>query len=208
MTSSRTSLITVEKNSKWPTYCDFLPFTSIIWPCGRNNDFKFNNGGRLLSSVLLFTYITCFNKNYITVHVIIIIVLNILSIKKTQKNSNAGGDRDTVNSKSSSAVEGPGRLLTTGAAVVEGPGGLLAAGASVTEGTRRLLATGAAVLEGPGRLLTAGAVMLEGPGRLVTKGKTVLTGPGWRLTTTVQLLNGSGWLFRTGAVVLKGKGAC
>ena len=29
-------------------------FMSIIWPCGRNNDFKFNNGGGLLSSVLLF----------------------------------------------------------------------------------------------------------------------------------------------------------
>ena len=25
------------KNSKWPTYCDFSPFTSIIWPCGRDN---------------------------------------------------------------------------------------------------------------------------------------------------------------------------
>ena len=43
-----------EKNSKWPIYCDFSHFTPIIWPCGRNNDFKFNNGGGLLSSVLLF----------------------------------------------------------------------------------------------------------------------------------------------------------
>ena len=41
------------KKSKRPIYCDFLQFTSIIWPCGRNNNFKFNNGGGLLSSVLL-----------------------------------------------------------------------------------------------------------------------------------------------------------
>ena len=37
MTTSRTSSIMAEKNSKWPTYCDFSPFTSIIWPCGRDN---------------------------------------------------------------------------------------------------------------------------------------------------------------------------
>ena len=32
---------------------DLLHFTSIIWPCGRNNNFMLNNGGGLLSSVLL-----------------------------------------------------------------------------------------------------------------------------------------------------------
>ena len=26
-----------EKNAKWPIYCDFLHFTVIIWPCGRDN---------------------------------------------------------------------------------------------------------------------------------------------------------------------------
>ena len=26
-----------EKKSKWPIYCDFSYFTSIIWPCGRYN---------------------------------------------------------------------------------------------------------------------------------------------------------------------------
>ena len=39
--------------------CDFLHFTSIIWPCGCNNS-KFNNDGRLLSSVLLFYYLLMF----------------------------------------------------------------------------------------------------------------------------------------------------
>ena len=34
----------------------FSHFMSIIWPCGHNNDFKFNNGGGLLSSVLLFSH--------------------------------------------------------------------------------------------------------------------------------------------------------
>ena len=37
MTSSRTSLIMAEKKKKWPIYCDFSHFTSIIWPCGRDN---------------------------------------------------------------------------------------------------------------------------------------------------------------------------
>ena len=40
--------------TKWLIYCHFLHFKSIIWPCGHKNDFKFNNGGGLLSSVLLF----------------------------------------------------------------------------------------------------------------------------------------------------------
>ena len=38
---------------KWPIYCDFWHFTSIIRHCERNN-FKINNGGWLMSSVLLF----------------------------------------------------------------------------------------------------------------------------------------------------------
>ena len=37
MTSSRTSSIMAEKKKKWPIYCDFSHFTSIIWPCGRDN---------------------------------------------------------------------------------------------------------------------------------------------------------------------------
>ena len=84
ISSSRTSLITAEKNSivfllqwfiviTWKVFhlsCSnllcmllisssrtnsitALHFTSIIWPCGRNN-FKFNSGGRVMSSVLLF----------------------------------------------------------------------------------------------------------------------------------------------------------
>ena len=36
MTSSRTSSIMAEKKKKWPIYCDFSHFTSIIWPCGRD----------------------------------------------------------------------------------------------------------------------------------------------------------------------------
>ena len=43
-----------EKKSKWLIYCDFSHFTSIIRPCGRNNDSKFKNGGGLVLSVLLF----------------------------------------------------------------------------------------------------------------------------------------------------------
>ena len=26
-----------KKKKKWPIYCDFSHFTSIIWPCGRDN---------------------------------------------------------------------------------------------------------------------------------------------------------------------------
>ena len=37
VTSSRTSSIMADKKFKWPIYCDFSHFTSIIWPCGRNN---------------------------------------------------------------------------------------------------------------------------------------------------------------------------
>ena len=55
MTSSQTSTITAEKNSKWPISSDFSHFTSIIWPIGRNN-LNFNNGGGLLSSALLFIF--------------------------------------------------------------------------------------------------------------------------------------------------------
>ena len=36
MTSSRTSTIMAGKK-KWPIYCDFSHFTSIIWPCRRDN---------------------------------------------------------------------------------------------------------------------------------------------------------------------------
>ena len=53
---SQTSSLMTEKNSKWPIYFDFWHFGSIIWLCGRNN-FKFNNGGGLLSRVLLFQYV-------------------------------------------------------------------------------------------------------------------------------------------------------
>ena len=35
MTSSRTSSIMAEKK-KWPIYCDFSHFTSLIWPCERD----------------------------------------------------------------------------------------------------------------------------------------------------------------------------
>ena len=42
------------KKLKMADLLSFPHFTSIIWPCGRNNDFKLNNGGGLLSSVLLF----------------------------------------------------------------------------------------------------------------------------------------------------------
>ena len=45
-----------KKKSKWPIYYDFLHFTSIVWHCGRNN-FKFNNDGGLLSSVLLLNFV-------------------------------------------------------------------------------------------------------------------------------------------------------
>ena len=34
MTSSLTITIMAENNSKWPIYCDFLQFRSIISPCG------------------------------------------------------------------------------------------------------------------------------------------------------------------------------
>ena len=37
VTSSRTSSIMADKKFKWQIYCDFSHFTSIIWPCGRNN---------------------------------------------------------------------------------------------------------------------------------------------------------------------------
>ena len=37
MTSSRTSSIMAEKKKKCLIYCDFSHFTSIIWPCGRDN---------------------------------------------------------------------------------------------------------------------------------------------------------------------------
>ena len=37
MTISQTSSIMAEKKSKVPIYCDFLHFTSIIRPCGRDN---------------------------------------------------------------------------------------------------------------------------------------------------------------------------
>ena len=32
----------------------FFAFYVKVWPCGCNNNFKFDNGGGLLSSVLLF----------------------------------------------------------------------------------------------------------------------------------------------------------
>ena len=37
MTSSRTSSIMAGKKKKLPIYWDFSHFTSIIWPCGRDN---------------------------------------------------------------------------------------------------------------------------------------------------------------------------
>ena len=73
--SSRTSSIRTEEKSKWPIFGDFSHFTLIILLCGHNsfysypwiyppqicnartnNQFsdKFNNGGGLLSSVILF----------------------------------------------------------------------------------------------------------------------------------------------------------
>ena len=68
-----------ENNSQWPIYCDFSYFISIILPCGRdstscillkfvlhaaNNQFSdnLNNGGGLLSSVLLFEMILTFKR--------------------------------------------------------------------------------------------------------------------------------------------------
>ena len=33
---SRTTSIMAERNSKWPINCNFMHFTSIIWPCGRD----------------------------------------------------------------------------------------------------------------------------------------------------------------------------
>ena len=49
------------KNFKMADLLWFLYITSIILPCGRNHNFKFNYGGGLLSSVLLL-YI-CDRKN-------------------------------------------------------------------------------------------------------------------------------------------------
>ena len=37
VTSSRTSSIMTWKKSKWLIYCNFSHFTSIIWPCERDN---------------------------------------------------------------------------------------------------------------------------------------------------------------------------
>ena len=37
VTSSQTSSIMAVKKSKWLINCAFLHFTSIIWPCGRDN---------------------------------------------------------------------------------------------------------------------------------------------------------------------------
>ena len=37
ITSSRSRSIKVEKNSKWPIYCDFSHLTSLILPCGCDN---------------------------------------------------------------------------------------------------------------------------------------------------------------------------
>ena len=56
ISSSRISSIMAEKNSKWPIYCDFGHCMWIIRHCGHDN-FKFNNGGGLLSSALLFILI-------------------------------------------------------------------------------------------------------------------------------------------------------
>ena len=59
MTCSRTRSIMAEKNYNLPIYCDFSHFTSIIWPCGRDNmeSFscilpKFDMHVRLLMTVL------------------------------------------------------------------------------------------------------------------------------------------------------------
>ena len=41
MTTSRTSSMMDEKNSKWPIYCYFSHFKSIIWPCGWKNESGF-----------------------------------------------------------------------------------------------------------------------------------------------------------------------
>ena len=40
------------KKIKMAALLSFLAFSSIILPCSRNNDIKFDNGGGLLSSVL------------------------------------------------------------------------------------------------------------------------------------------------------------
>ena len=77
ISSSQTSSIMAEKISKCPIYCDFSHFTSISCPCGRNKNFKFNNGGGLLLSVLLFYFQTKFHLDgnfcrhssmYVTIH--------------------------------------------------------------------------------------------------------------------------------------------
>ena len=72
-----------ENSSEWPIYCYFSHLMSIILPCGRdltskffscillkfvlhaaNNQFSdnFNNGGKLLSSVLLFQMIFTYKQ--------------------------------------------------------------------------------------------------------------------------------------------------
>ena len=56
MACSRTSSIMAEEKIKMVDLLLFLHFTSIILPCGRNN-FKFNDSGGLLSSVLFFLFL-------------------------------------------------------------------------------------------------------------------------------------------------------
>ena len=58
ISSSWTSSIMAMKKIKMASLVRFVPFyfnNLTLWTrCGRNNNFKFNNGGRLLSNVLLF----------------------------------------------------------------------------------------------------------------------------------------------------------
>ena len=65
---------------KWQN-CDFAHFTSIIWP---NLNFKFNNGGRLLSSVLLLLLSLSFSKNNIVslICYLILVVFIIIGVNK------------------------------------------------------------------------------------------------------------------------------
>ena len=53
ISSSWTSSIMAEKK-KWPIYCDFSHFTSIIWPCGRDNLKSFSH--ILFKFVMYVTY--------------------------------------------------------------------------------------------------------------------------------------------------------
>ena len=72
----------------------FSHFMSIIWPCGHNNDFKFNNGGGLLSSVLLFNFTSliwpCGRNNLKSFSCILFKLLCVLLMSSSRTNSITG----------------------------------------------------------------------------------------------------------------------